>query len=404
MPNVFSVPRFGWYETPLGRLEFDQEFISELLKDPLFKDEPAALSGEHSVQMEVPLLQCVLKDFKLVFIVAGQCSPSVVAKAAKTLRRLMRDDILLAASSDFVHCGPRFDYQPFKENTEEAVKKIDMEAFGFIARLDGDGFLGHVRSSGATICGAVPISLMVSTVPRNSRVRLLKHTDSGVVSGDRSNTVSYVAATISGSWKGAAPASSSGSGSKGEDLPQGALGEAEKKTLLQLARKALEYCLDKGKKPDPAALGFEIPNKLKEERAAFVTLKKNGRLRGCIGEILPSQPLYKSVIENAVNAAVNDHRFDRLGKDELGDVRIDISALTVPAKVGSYKDIRLGTDGVILQKRSNRAVFLPQVATETGWDLEEFLANLAMKAGLPPDGWKEGCEFLTFQADVFGEE
>ncbi len=404
MSNMFSVPQFDSYETPLGKVEFDKEFISSLLKDPLFKDEPGAVTGEHSVQMEVPLLQLVLKDFKLVFIVAGQCSPGTVARAAKTLRSVMRDDVLLVASSDFIHCGERFDYQPFKENTEDAVKKIDMEAFSFISKLDADGFLGYVRSSGATICGADPIALLISAVPANSKVELLRHTDSGVVTGDRSNTVSYVAAALAGSWKDAAAVESAAPAAK-EDVQAGGLGEADKKTLLKLARKTIEYYLGLKQKPDPKALGIEIGDKLKEERAAFVTLrKKNGELRGCIGEIFPSQALYGSVIDNAINAAVGDPRFQRVEKGELASIKIEISALTVPKKIASYKDIRLGVDGVVLKKKFNRAVYLPQVATETGWKLEEFLANLAAKAGLPPESWKDGCEFLTFQAEVFGEE
>jgi AmmeMemoRadiSam system protein A len=113
--------------------------------------------------------------------------------------------------------------------------------------------------------------------------------------------------------------------------------------------------------------------------------------------------LYKSVISNAVNAAVNDPRFNPVSKDELKDITIEISALTPPKPIDSYKDIRIGTDGVVLKKGDYQAVFLPQVAPEQNWTRDEMLENLSLKAGLPADGWKTDASFLTFQAEVFGE-
>jgi AmmeMemoRadiSam system protein A len=139
-------------------------------------------------------------------------------------------------------------------------------------------------------------------------------------------------------------------------------------------------------------------------RAAFVTLKKNSQLRGCIGDVFPQRPLFKSVILNAINAAFNDPRFPPVTAAECNDIKIEISALTVPAPIASWKEIRIGVDGVVLNKDGRSALFLPQVAPEQGWGLAEMLANLSLKAGLPADAWKEGASFLVFQADVFGEE
>ena len=93
-----------------------------------------------------------------------------------------------------------------------------------------------------------------------------------------------------------------------------------------------------------------------------------------------------------------------MAENELPEISIEISALTVPRQVESYKDIKIGLDGMVLQKGYSKAVFLPQVAPEQGWNLDQTLTNLAMKAGLPPDAWKQGCKFLTFQAEVFGEK
>jgi AmmeMemoRadiSam system protein A len=119
---------------------------------------------------------------------------------------------------------------------------------------------------------------------------------------------------------------------------------------------------------------------------------------------MPRQALYKSVIANAINAAVNDWRFTPVTTDELSSIKIEISALTVPQPIISYNLIRLGTDGVILKKDSYSALFLPQVAPEQKWILEETLTHLSLKAGLPSDGWKKGATFEVFQAEVFGEE
>jgi AmmeMemoRadiSam system protein A len=147
-----------------------------------------------------------------------------------------------------------------------------------------------------------------------------------------------------------------------------------------------------------------ISEAMRDPRAAFVTLKKKSELRGCIGDIFPQRPLYKSVLINAVYAGFRDKRFRQVTKDELDDIVIEISALTAPQPVASYNEIRIGIDGVVLSKDGYSAVFLPQVAQEQGWDVNQMLTSLSMKAGLPADAWKEGANFLLFHAVVFSEE
>jgi AmmeMemoRadiSam system protein A len=123
-----------------------------------------------------------------------------------------------------------------------------------------------------------------------------------------------------------------------------------------------------------------------------------------MGDIFPRQPLYKSVITNAINAAVNDRRFLPVTKAQCNDIEIEISALTVPRPVASSDEIRIGIDGVALNKDGHSAVFLPQVAPEQNWNLEQMLTQLSLKARLPADAWKQGASFLVFQAEVFGED
>jgi len=180
------------------------------------------------------------------------------------------------------------------------------------------------------------------------------------------------------------------------------LTEKEKKQLLKIARDTLEARLSGKKFFLP-----EIKNPLLEEkRGVFVTLKKNGRLRGCIGYIQPVEPLAKAVSKMAVQSAAADPRFSPVTHDELKEITIEISALTVPVKIRDAEEIAMGRDGVIVKKGWSQGVFLPQVAEETGWSKEEFMDNLCMhKAGLPRDAWKNSStEIYTFQAEVFSEE
>jgi len=398
MEDLLSVPRVTHYETPLGKTALDVEFVDKLLRYPVFQNVPRAHEGEHSVQIELPLLQRYFggkgADFKFVPIVAGRCSAETVARVGRILRSLLDEDTLVIASSDFVHYGSRFNYVPFKKNVPEEIKKIDMGSYEYIAKLDAKGFLDYKERTGATICGYVPVAILLSVIEKDSEARLIKYATSGELTGDYSNSVSYLSVAFSGKWaKG------------GEVEPRnGKLSEEDKEGLLTLARKALLWAVEKRQIPEAGDLGVEISDEMKCPRGAFVTLKKDHRLRGCIGDIFPRQPLYKSVIANAVNAGLRDRRFRPVTIDECKDITIEISALTTPSPVNSAEKIRIGTDGIVLRKGGRSAVYLPQVAPEQGWDLDQTLTHLSQKAGLAGDAWKDGAKFLVFQADVFGEE
>ena len=182
------------------------------------------------------------------------------------------------------------------------------------------------------------------------------------------------------------------------------LTDREKAFLLKLARDTIINLLQGKGIKDVKADKESITDTLKEERGVFVTIHKaQHELRGCIGYILPMLPLWQAVMENARNAAFRDPRFSPLGKNELDDIEIEISALSVPEKIKDVTEFRVGIDGIILKKGYHQAVFLPQVAPEQGWDAETTLKYLSMKAGLSPDAWHEGATFETFQAEVFSE-
>jgi len=372
------------------------EFINKLLKYSLFQNVPQAHKYEHSVQIELPLLQYSQKDFELVPIVAGSCSLETITKAGTILRSLADAETLLVASSDFVHYGRGHGYVPFTENIPENIKQVDMGAYEYIAKLDSKGFLEYRYKTGATICGSIPIAILLSTLGGPVKADLINYVTSGELTGDFTNSVSYLSIAFSGAWQ-----------NRPEIEPQAnapELTDEDKKELLSLARKTIVYALRTRRVPQASELGVTISDAMRCPRAAFVTLKKNSQLRGCIGDIFPQRPLYKSVILNAINACVNDRRFPAVAEDECKDITIEISALTAPKPVGSPGDIRIGIDGVVLNKEGRSAVFLPQVAPEQGWDVNQMLNHLSLKAGLSEDAWKQGASFLVFQAVVFGEE
>ncbi|MHC4355877.1 MAG: AmmeMemoRadiSam system protein B [Planctomycetota bacterium] len=400
MEEILSVPRVTHYETPLGEVPLDVEFINKLLEYSVFRNVPQAhelgrRGQEHSVQIELPLLQHSRTDFKFVPIVAGQCSHETITKAGKILRSLVDQDTLVIASSDFVHYGPSFGYVPFDKDLREQIRKLDIGAYEHIERLDCKGFLDYKQRTRATICGYVPVAVLLAMLGEPTEAKLIEYATSGEMGGDFTNSVSYLSIAFSGTWSDHAPVE--------PQTNDPNLTESDRKQLLALARRTMDFCLERRRIPDASELGVAISDAMRCPRAAFVTLRKEHVLRGCIGDIFPQKPLYKSVIQNAINACFNDTRFPQVSKDECKDITIEISALTAPAPVASADEIRIGTDGVVLNKDGHSAVFLPQVATEQGWDIDQTLTQLSLKAQLPGDAWKQGAGFLVFQADVFGE-
>ena len=387
LDGAVSIPDVSAVETPLGRIEIDRELVSNLWKNPAFGSHPVAHAGEHSVQIELPLLQRALAPFKLVPIVCGQLDETDARNMAATLLENIDAETLVVVSSDFTHYGRPFGYLPFEDDIERNLESLDMGAYKMIEERNLPGFLEYVRNTGATICGRSPIAILLAMLPDDARVQLIDYTTSGHLTGDWSHCVSYLAAAVSGHWK------------KVDEASSLVLSPSDKLALLQLARHRIASRLD-GSVPE---IKIEASPAMQTVMGAFVTLHKHGQLRGCIGEIFPRRPLVEAVADQAVNAAFHDPRFPRLCVDELAEIDIEISALTPPHPVDSFRDIEIGRHGVVLEKRGHSAVFLPQVAPEQGWGLEETLSHLALKAGLGSNDWKSGCQFEVFTAIVFGE-
>ncbi len=177
------------------------------------------------------------------------------------------------------------------------------------------------------------------------------------------------------------------------------IGDDDRAFLLRTARRALEAAVRGG------SFMPEIPKRgpAAEKRGAFVTLTRDGALRGCIGRIVADEPLAVVVAEMARAAALDDPRFPPVGEDELEAIDIEISAMSPVRRVSGPEEIVVGRDGLIIRKGPRSGLLLPQVASERGWDAVRFLDETCRKAALPPDAWKEGAAIETFRAEVWSE-
>jgi AmmeMemoRadiSam system protein A len=177
------------------------------------------------------------------------------------------------------------------------------------------------------------------------------------------------------------------------------LTDKEKEVLFAIATDTLNWCVA-GRKGAFDRGAYVLTDKLKIPMATFVTLKIGGRLRGCIGSLAPAAPLYESVHDNAVNASLNDYRFRPVRAEELAKIDVHISILSPIVDIASIDEFKLGEHGIILRKGMNRAVYLPEVAVEQKWTVEQTLSSLSQKAGMSADAWREGASFQVFSSVV----
>lgn len=389
-----SVGSYSKFRTPLGEIPVDIEACAALVEaDDLFSQRNDAHAEEHALEVHLPFLQRALGAFKLVPVVCGFIDSKGARTAGRVLAaNLWSDDTLWIISTDFTHYGDAFGYKPFSKDVETNLKQLDQGAIDRITGRDFDGFMKYIEETGATVCGRMPIAILLAALDvkaPKAQCKLLGYTTSGHMTHDFSHSVSYATVAVTEvDERRAQPAPA--------DLPA-----TDKKLLLNLARQAIRAGLSKEKLELPE--GDDLSPILKDEGAAFVTLHLKGRLRGCIGNILPEEELYLNVVHNAVNAAFRDPRFRPLSEEEYEKIDIEISVLTRPRRIPSLDEFEIGRHGIILSKRGRRAVFLPQVAPEQGWDVETTMTHLSLKAGLGADDWKRDATYEVFEAVVFHE-
>jgi len=366
----------GLWETPLGRVQVDHDIAKKLAGRCTFmKNYPLAFEREHSLEVQVPFLQQALKDFKIVPIVMGMMEGPDYRALADALCELLKQHagkILIVASSDMSH------FHNYRE-----ASRMDRLALKLIGDLDTEALAAGLAKNDYELCGSQAVlTLMMVAKKAGGEAKVLHYANSGDVIEDKNRVVGYGAVAFSLRETGAG------------------LNKREQKALLACARKTLE---------EAVALGRTAPAEAKEKallekRGVFVTLTKNGRLRGCIGYITPVMPLYRAVSDMTVSAASRDPRFPPVAKEELKDIHIEISVLSPLKNVDDPHEIEIGKHGLFIVPGNNQGLLLPQVAAEYMWSREEFLKQTCLKAGLPSNAWQDrGTKIYSFSAQIFSE-
>lgn len=392
-----SIPEKTHYRTPLGEIELDGQAIARLRRDPMVAARTEAHRQEHSIEMQLPLLQRALDPgWKLVPVLVGRLDDDGYAHAAELLRGVSDASTVVVASSDFTHYGPSYDYIPFPPNDEvaERLRDLDMGAYSFIEARDPAGFSAYRERTGITACGFGPIMIVLDMLPKDAKATVAHYETSGDMTGDHRNSVSYLSVAI-------AAKEPLGNATFPETV--GHLPQPDMELLHLLARRSLQHAVTRGPSPPDVdeLIGEQaLPPELRRKSGAFVTLTKDGRLRGCIGSIEGTQPLYRAVIDNAVNAALFDSRFRPVQAEELDGMEVEVSVLSPLVPIESREQYSVAEHGIVLAKAGRRAVYLPKVASEQGWTKEETLTHLAEKARLPSDAWREGASLWIFTAQV----
>jgi AmmeMemoRadiSam system protein B/AmmeMemoRadiSam system protein A len=416
----YSCPEVAAYRTPAGEVHLCSKAMKQLRGSGTVRTVPGVHKQEHAIEIEIPFLQERLDDFRLVPILAGQTDTSAQKALAAQLARLHDGRTLFVFSSDFTHYGERFGFTPYGPSARKArerIRALDERALGFFSPPDADGFRKFLEETSATICGREGLKVLLELLPRIAPearpVRLAEYASIDMPGVKTDDSVSYVAlAFVEGKPSGDKPL---GAPSRPPTCPANPppLSDELGGMLLRVARATLNTEL--GGTDDLRQALRDLPAtahlELHRLQGAFVTLnrtdpaeiKHSGRLRGCIGQVYPTYPLPEAVVIAAAKAALEDRRFRPVRAEELPRLEVELTVLSPPRPAASWKEIEIGRHGIVLKKGQNRAVYLPHVAVEQGWTVEETLSHLSRKAGLPANAWREGASFEIFEGQIFGE-
>ena len=336
----------GGFRTPLGVAPVDTDFAKKLLaSNANFSYTPQVFEKEHSLEVEIPFLQKIFKDFKIVPVIMGQPSIALAQQLAKNLNELIGDrkDVLIVVSSDMSHY-----------HTYDVAEQMDHATIETIEKLDAPELWSKCQLRKLEMCGFVPVTTALFYARERGLIaKDLKYANSGDVTGDKSRVVGYTSVVM---YKPQEQKQASSIEEKGT-VP---LTKTQKKNLIDLARQTMETYVKTGKT-------FEFKNKdprLDEREGAFVTIHRQGKLRGCIGHIVSDRPLIETVRDMAIAAASQDPRFVPVVPGELPELEVEISVLSQP-RLGHVDEIVMGKHGVIIsQGRSHQGLFLPQVARD----------------------------------------
>ncbi|RLD30988.1 MAG: TIGR00296 family protein [Bacteroidetes bacterium] len=386
-----SIYSKGNYETPLGEVEVDRTLAEKLIQESdAFSFEAKAHVTEHSLEVQLPFLQYHLKKpFKIIPIVIGTQKQDACKDIAKALKPYFNEKNLFVISTDFSHYPKYEDAREVDQKTADAVTGNSKEQFMKVLRENEASGIPNLATA---MCGWSSVLTLLNLTEDNPEYEYhqVQYMNSGDADyhPDKSRVVGYYAIALT-------------VGGEQEADPDFVLTEKDKADLLGIARLSMEEYVSKGKTPKLNTSGYS--ENIKTPCGAFVTLNKDGHLRGCIGNFKPADPLYLVVQQMAIAASTRDHRFSKVKEEEFDDIELEISVLTPMKKIESIDEIELGRHGIYIKKGTYSGTFLPQVATETGWTLEEFLGHCAKdKARIGWDGWKT-ADIYIYEALVFHE-
>lgn len=378
--NGASIYNIDNYSTPLGIIESNKKIISDLLNhSEFFSFQKNAHIKEHTVEVQLPFLQTIYdKNLKIIPILLGTHQTKTIRAIADILQPYFIDENLFIISSDLSH------YPVY----EDAIR-VDKHTINSILQNNPNSFIDTLISNEnnpqkgvqTLACGWSSIlTLLYLTQTPTYHYELLGYKNSGDSrNGNKNRVVGYGAIRV---------------------YEEGfSLNNEEKKELLEIAKLAL-YEITLNHKTIQIDETLPAP-KLKQKVGAFVTLHKNNRLRGCIGQFEPNEPLYKVVANMAIAAAQNDSRFPKVQKNELHNIEIEISVLTPRTPIYSIDELTLGVDGIYIQKGLKNGTFLPQVATDMHWNKEQFVGYCAQqKAKIGFYGYKN-ANLFKYQTIIF---
>ncbi len=377
-----STYSIGNYTTPSGEVSINESITAQLMKNnPFIYYDADADQYEHSLEVQLPFLQYWLKNkFLIVPLILGSDDLVLGEKLAEALRPWFNPKNLFVISSDFSHYPDYETANKIDAETAEAIVSNNSKKLRSVCEKTKQPSNNVLTG----LCGAAAVQTLLHLTKDDKTVSFEKilYRNSGDVSlGDKKRVVGYWAIAVN---------------RKTEPFH---ITKEEEKKLLQLSRSSI-YAKLTGTSmvQDSNQTGI-----LNEKCGVFVTLKKEGKLRGCIGRFNPPTTLFQTIQEMAVSAATQDTRFNPVTAEELVKIDIEISVLTPLKKIDSIDQFELGKQGIYIKKGYNSGTFLPQVATETGWTKDEFLGHCSRdKAGIGWDGWKQ-AELYTYEAIIFGE-
>jgi len=373
----------GWWETPFGNLEIDEELAKKIISDEHeVRADDIPHQDEHSLELPLLFLAKVQKQAKIVPILLGRPNDQLIEYLSFRLAGLMDEETLLIISTDLSHYPNWQDANYADSNTIKAILTGRVEALdNMVAYNTPDKYPGLSTSA----CGyrALRVALKLSQWLGFTDIREIDYTNSGDITGEKGRVVGYAAI---GFWS--------------REIVPLKLDDETKKEALKLVRDTLNSHYGKTElsyTPLNPSLSFPI--------GAFVTLTKEGALRGCIGNFEPEDPLYKVIQSVAVAAATKDARFTPVTQEELKNIEIEISTMSPQRLIRNWQDVEIGKQGVHIILGNKSGTLLPQIATDNNYDLVTFLETICwQKMGLDKQCYKDpAAKLYVYETDIFSE-